>query len=94
MRLLENPILLEHETFTDLLRAVFHLAKELASRKELDHLPDADYQHLANDIKRAYVLLVHQWLDYMRHLKDNYPFLFSLAMRTNPFDQKASPIVK
>jgi len=39
-------------------------------------------------------LLVHQWLDYMKHLKDNYPYLFSLAMRANPFDQDASPIVK
>jgi hypothetical protein len=26
-------------------------------------------------------------------LKDNYPYLFSLAMRTNPFDLSASPIV-
>jgi hypothetical protein len=23
----------------------------------------------------------------------NYPYLFSLAMRTNPFDRKASPVV-
>ena len=27
-------------------------------------------------------------------LKDNYPYLFSLAMRMNPFDQEASPVVK
>jgi hypothetical protein len=30
----------------------------------------------------------------MKHLKDNYPYLFSLAMRTNPFDHEASPVVK
>jgi hypothetical protein len=47
LRLLENPTLLEHESFTDLLRAVFH-----------------------------------------------HPYLFSLAMRTNPFDRQASPIVQ
>jgi hypothetical protein len=94
LRLLENPTLLEHESFTELLRAVFHLIEELASREDLRQLPDTDYQHLAGDIKRAYVLLVHQWLDYMKHLKDNYPYLFSLAMRANPFDQDASPIVK
>ena len=29
MRLIENPNLLEHENFTQLLRAVFHLAEEL-----------------------------------------------------------------
>jgi hypothetical protein len=39
-------------------------------------------------------MLVHQWLDYMRHLKKDYPYLFSLAMRTNPFDQEATPVVK
>ncbi len=94
IRLLENPTLLEHESFTELLRAVFHLTEELQSRESISQLPDTDYGHLAGDIKRAYVLLVHQWVDYMKHLKDNYPYLFSLAMRTNPFDQSASPVVK
>ncbi len=94
LRLLENPNLLEHEEFTELLRAVFHLTEELGSRKSTKDLPDSDCNHLAGDIKRAYIQLVHQWLDYMKHLKDNYPYLFSLAMRTNPFDQEASPIVK
>jgi hypothetical protein len=94
LRLLENPNLLEHESFTELLRAVFHLTEELQGRKDISQLPDSDYEHLTADIKRAYVLLVQHWLDYMKHLKDNYPYLFSLAMRTNPFDQSASPIVK
>ncbi len=94
LRLLENPVLLEHESFTDLLRAVFHLTEELGAREDLRQLPTTDYQHLAGDTKRAYSLLVHQWLEYMKHLKENYPYLFSLAMRTNPFDENASPIVK
>jgi len=94
LRLLENPNLLEHESFTELLRAVFHLTEELQSRESISQLPDTDYDHLSGDIKRAYILLVHQWVDYMKHLKDNYPYLFSLAMRTNPFDQSASPVVK
>jgi len=94
VRLLENPVLLEHETFTELLRAVFHLTEELASRNDLQNLLHTDYAHLAGDVKRAYILLVHEWLNYMKYLKDNYPYLFSLAMRTNPFDQSASPIVK
>ena len=94
VRLLENPVLLEHESFTELLRAVFHLTEELAAREDLQALPDTDRQHLAGDVKRAYNLLVHEWLNYMQHLKDNYPYLFSLAMRTNPFDLDASVIVK
>ena len=94
LRLLENPNLLEHETFTQLLQAVFHLTEELADRDDVTKLPPSDYEHIAGDIKRAYVLLVNEWVDYMRHLKNNYPFLFSLAMRTNPFDQSASVIIK
>jgi hypothetical protein len=94
LRLLENPVLLEHESFTDLLRAVFHLTEELRNRKASEHLPDSDLQHLSGDIKRAYSQLVFQWLDYIKYLKRNYPYLFSLAVRLNPFDQNASPVVQ
>ncbi len=93
LRLLENPNILEHESFSDLLRAVFHLNEELRSRRDLTRLPDTDKAHLAGDAARAYRRLVHQWLDYMKHLKEHYPYLYSLAMRTNPFDKQASPIV-
>jgi voltage-gated potassium channel len=94
VRLLENPILLEHEFFTDLLRAVFHLAEELSYREDLTKLPGTDIAHIAGDMNRVYHLLVHQWVDYMEHLKTHYPYLFSLAMRTNPFDRQSSPIFK
>jgi len=94
LQLMQNPNLLEHESFTELLRAVFHLAEELATRERMADLPPRDLEHLANDIGRAYVMLVGQWLSYMRHLRDEYPYLFSLAIRTNPFDQDASPVVR
>jgi len=93
LRLLENPTLLEHESFTELLRAVFHLSDELENREDVRELPDTDYQHLANDIKRAYVLLAREWVDYVRYLKSTYPYLFSFSMRMNPFDLEASPLV-
>jgi hypothetical protein len=89
LALLENPNLLEHETFTELLRAVFHLTEELEKRKDINKLPYADYDHLKLDTERAYNLLIYQWVDYMEHLMNNYPYLFSLAMRTNPFDPNA-----
>jgi hypothetical protein len=93
LRLLENPALLERETFTETIRAVFHFRDELLLRHDISQLPESDKKHLAGDMKRAYRLLALQWLDYMRHLKDSYPYLFSLAMRTNPFDLNASPVV-
>ena len=94
LNLLENPNLLEHESFTNLLWAVFHLTEELTHRRSLNGLPENDYQHLAGDIERAYHLLIVEWLYYMKHLKANYPYLFSLAVRTNPFDTNASVEVK
>jgi len=93
IRLLENPTLLEHESFTELLRAVFHLTEELQSRDDLASTPESDCKHLCGDIKRAYVLIVKEWFDYMEYLRNNYPYLFSHAMRMNPFDQDASPVV-
>jgi hypothetical protein len=86
LALLENPNLLEHESFTELLRAVFHLTEELNNRTDLNNLPKADYNHLKLDTERAYNLMIYEWLEYMEHLMNNYPYLFSLAMRTNPFD--------
>ncbi|MDR3599595.1 MAG: hypothetical protein P4L49_03805 [Desulfosporosinus sp.] len=89
LRMLENANLLEHESFTELLWAIFHLTEELASRKDLGHLSDADYLHFSSDIERAYTLLILEWLTYMIHLRTDYPFLFSFASRTNPFDPEA-----
>lgn len=93
-RLLENPTLFEHELFTELLRTVFHLYEELAYRKDISMLVDTDMKHIMGDIERCYKHLVFQWLNYMHHLKNNYPYLFSLAMRTNPFDSSSSIEIK
>ncbi len=94
LRLLENPNLLEHEKFTDLLWAVFHLLDELSHRADFANLPTTDRAHLTGDIQRAYLAVMSQWVDYMKHLGDEYPYLFSLALRSNPFDADASVIVK
>ena len=93
LNLLENPVLLEHAEFTEILYATFHLVEELYNRGDLTNLPVTDYAHLVGDIQRVYEQLVYQWLEYMKYLKNNYPYLFSLAMRKNPFDKTASPIV-
>jgi hypothetical protein len=93
-RLLENPILYEHESFTELLRTVFHLYEELEYRKNMSKLIESDKNHIKIDIERCYKNIVIQWLNYMQHLKNNYPYLFSLSMRTNPFDTDATIEIK
>jgi hypothetical protein len=94
VRLLENPVLFEHEAFTELLRAVFHLTEELIYRNEFSHLPASDIRHLSGDIIRVYSELTHSWLAYLKYLKQDYPYLYSLASRTNPFRDKTDVIVR
>ena len=91
--LLQNPNVLEHESGSDLMWAVFHLTEELQARASLGELPQSDLAHLATDIHRAYVRLAAQWIAYMEHLQSDYPFLFSLFVRTNPFQEHPSAVV-
>ena len=93
LTLLENPNLLEHDRFTDLLWAVTHLDEELEARPSLTHLLDTDLDHIAGDIRRMYDHLASEWLDYVEHLKSKYPYLFSLVVRTHPFQPSPSPFV-
>ncbi|MBC7293144.1 MAG: hypothetical protein H5T84_03360 [Thermoleophilia bacterium] len=93
LQLLENPNLLEHDRFTDLLWAILHLQEELEARPSLQDLLAPDAAHLAGDIRRAYTQLMEQWLDYVAHLKDSYPYLFSLVVRTHPFQEAPSAVV-
>jgi hypothetical protein len=76
-----------------MLWAVFHLAEELEARGDFSKLPASDLKHLEGDIKRAYMAITVEWLWYMDHLRRQYPYLFSLAVRQNPFDASASVIV-
>jgi hypothetical protein len=95
LALLENPNILEHESFTDLLWSVFHLAEELSFREgDMTALPPSDLGHIAGDLRRAYALLVAQWISYAQHLKERYPYLYSLAVRINPLGAGPSAVVK
>ena len=89
LQLLQNPNLLEHDRFTDLLWALCHLIEELGARRDVSSLPGADVEHLKGDMRRAFNLLVMEWLNYMEHLKTSYPYMYSLAVRTNPFNPDA-----
>jgi hypothetical protein len=92
--LLENPNLLEREDFSDLLWSTFHLAEELEARPDVKTLKKSDLNHISGDIKRFYGHLLSQWLSYVEHLKGNYPYLFSLILRTHPFQTNPSAVVE
>jgi len=92
--LIENPVLVEHEAFSEVLLALFHLMDELNARGNFSTLPEPDLTHLSGDFNRAYKGLALQWIDYLAHLKESYAYLYSLAARKNPFNPKASPVVR
>jgi len=94
LRLLENPSIQDHEHFTELLQALFHLRDELLHRDDLINLLSSDREHLEGDIARVYRLLVFEWLRYVQYLQTEYTYLFSLAVRINPFDPEACAVVK
>lgn len=93
LRLLENPNLMEHERFTDLLWAVLHVEEELEARTSLADLRPADEAHLQLDVRRAFNQLMAEWVLYVGHLKEDYPYLFSLVLRMHPFQEAPSPMV-
>ena len=93
LRLLENPNLMEHDRFTDLLWAVMHVVDELEARPSLTGLPAPDEAHLQLDFRRAYNAVMAEWILYAEHLKANYPYLFSLVVRMHPFQETPSATI-
>jgi len=93
IRLFENPLLEEHEEFSEVLRSMIHLSDEIRKREGIPVLPDSDLAHLSGDISRSYRALALEWVEYMRGIRSAYSYLFSLAVRTNPFVPDASPLV-
>ena len=89
LQMFSNPNLLEHDTFTDMLWAVYHLIDELENREDFYALPDSDLKHMGGDITRAYGLLALEWVEHMKYLKERYPYLFSIAVRKNPFAENS-----
>lgn len=89
LMLLQNPNLLEHQSFTDLLWEASHLTEELASRENVESLSKEDLEHIVGDISRVYETLTVEWINYVEHLQSEYPYFFSLEVRINPFNKNA-----
>lgn len=73
MVMTSNPILLEHEEFTDLLMGVLHLVDEFRLRGDYETASQADRNHLAEDFTRVLRLLLENWIDNDRFIQKEYP---------------------
>ncbi len=85
VNLLDNPMLIEHETFTELLWNLLHLTEELKIRLSFEDMNQENYISLEEDIRRVYYLLTYEWLNYVNYLYEAYPRIFLFEARTNPF---------
>jgi len=79
-----NPALLEHEDFTDMLWAIFHMMDELTLRGELSDLSAGDIAHLNSDLERALRGLLVNWVCHIAHIKSEYPYLYVIEAKKNP----------
>lgn len=84
--LMENPVLMEHDNFTDMIMGLFHIKEEFSYRKEIAEMNEKDIKHLKGDVERVYKPIVIEWIRYMNHMKEEYPYLFMTAMKHNPYD--------
>jgi hypothetical protein len=85
MRMLENPMLLEGEQLTELIRDIFHLYEEFTYRLNIDDLTKSDKEHLHHDIMRVYKGLIKTWVMYMEYLQLSYPVLYNFNRKQGPF---------
>ncbi len=74
-----NPVLLDHECFTDLLWGIFHLIDEYRLRGEYQKLSEADLVHLEHDFETVLRLLIVNWITNVRYMKQTYPNFFGTA---------------
>ncbi|MGL5151231.1 MAG: hypothetical protein ACRC7N_11735, partial [Clostridium sp.] len=84
-KLLCNENILEHETFTDILMALMHLRDELILIKYRE-TSEYDICHIKGDATRVYVALTTQWIEYLEHLRINYPYMYNGAVKISPFN--------
>jgi len=77
--LLENQNLLEHGPLPSFSGGVQPHGRAVL-RSDVGTWPRPGLRAYRRGHKRAYVILVAEWLSYLKHLKKEYPYLFSLAV--------------
>lgn len=82
--LIINESILEHETFANLLMSLMHLRDEILFIQHKELTQD-DCVHLKGDLMRVYKFLDFQWIDYLSHLKQFYPYQYNSSIKFNPF---------
>ncbi|MDO4619497.1 MAG: hypothetical protein Q4B09_02645 [Lachnospiraceae bacterium] len=75
-----NPLLLDHEDFTKLLWALFHLLDEFRLRGTYTELSDGDLAHMEHDLEELLKLLLTSWARNVLFTKRNYPSYYNASL--------------
>ncbi len=82
--LLDNPAIIEHEAFTDLLWNVLHVTDELKRIPSFEHMEPEDREDIQGDIEKLYKLLLYEWVRYVQYLRHRHHHIFIYEAKTNP----------
>jgi len=85
VNLLDNPALMEHERFTELLWNLLHVTEELRRVMNFEALSQEDREDIRRDIELLYRLLSYEWVNYIHYLRKSYPHISVYEAKTNPF---------
>jgi len=74
-----NPMILEHECFTEMLWSIMHLTDEFRLRGDYQDLSAKDIEHLNVDFIRVLRLMMINWVSNAKYIKDTYPEYYAAA---------------
>lgn len=80
LTLSSNPLLLEHECFTEMLWGIFHLNDEFRLRGKYSELDEAGREHMQEDFIKVFRLLLINRVTNLKYLRDTYPNYYSASL--------------
>ena len=78
--LASNPLVIEHESFTDVLWGIFHLIDEFRLRGEWSDLTAQDKAHFEDDFAKVLRLLLLNWISDVHYLQETFPDFYAKVL--------------
>lgn len=80
LTLSSNPLLLEHECFTEMLWGIFHLSDEFRLRGKYNELDKEGREHMEDDFEKVFRLLLVNRVANLQYLQKTYPNYYSASL--------------
>lgn len=89
LNLMTNVSINDCDDFNELLITMLHLRDEFQGKYYNGELKNCEANYIKKDLCKAYRYLIIQWIDYIKSLKEYYPFLYEKALKSSPFDNRS-----